>query len=308
MSRELLILLLWLGLSSVYLVDGMLLWAMLGPWASPRVRQGWLAAPLAFAFLTLVFTPWGIWAAAFLAGALALHLAAHQVGVRRVAAGLEPAPPELTERIRRLAARWGAPVPDGIWVDRTDRWDPGVMGLLRQRLILPRSALELPAAEFEAVLAHELAHVAARDPLKLWLTGFARTLLGWHPAARRLADGILLEIELAADRQAATWTGEAESYALTLGRWGLRQAGRPAPFGVALTGTSSQLLLRLQVLLHPELVPAHLAISAWVPGGRGAMERRARGPKPRREGTVRWLHGALSAGYLALFLLLLRLV
>lgn len=303
---------LWLGISTVYLVDALILVIMLGPYARPAVRQLGLAAPLLFTFLTLLFTPWGSWAAAFLLAALALHLTAHLAGVRRVANGLVEAPPEMVQRVGELAGRFGAPEPDLVLLDPADRIDPGVMGLRRQALILPRAALALPAAEFEAIIAHELAHVAARDPLKLWLIGFARTLMGWHPAARKLAEGILIEMEMEADRKATAWLGDAESYALTLGRWGLRHAtGRPSPFGVALTGTSSQLMLRLKSLLNPSAPPPHLEIPEWIPGGAKARQRREAGDQPARppsEAKVRLIHLGLSAGYLALFLLLIRLV
>jgi hypothetical protein len=310
--RDLLILALWLGTSTVYLADSAIIATVLGIHTRPAVRQGGLAAPLAFTALTLLATPWAPWTAAFLTAALALHLAAHLVGMGRVAAGLVAAPPALAERVDELARRWGTDRPDRILLDPADSLEPGVMGFWRQSLILPQGALALPEAEFAAVVAHELAHVAARDPLKLWLTGFARTLLGWHPIARKLTDGIALEVEMAADRQATAWLGDTDAYALALGRWGLRRSqGRPSSFGVALTGTSSHLMLRLHALLNPSAPPPHLEIPRWVPGAGRANRNRAAGRTGRRpptESFVRRFHLVVTAGYLALFLFLIRLV
>ena len=57
----------------------------------------------------------------------------------------------------------------------------------------------LSAAELEAVLAHEIAHVRRRDPLRLFLLrGLASTLF-WLPAIRRLVEDLADEAEIAAD-------------------------------------------------------------------------------------------------------------
>ncbi len=57
----------------------------------------------------------------------------------------------------------------------------------------------LPEVELEAVLAHEVAHVRRRDPLRLFLLrGLANTLF-WLPAIRRLVEDLSDEAEIAAD-------------------------------------------------------------------------------------------------------------
>jgi|GEM_PF-4242128 len=311
MIHGLLILLLWLLVTSVYLIDLGLLWAIMGHWTSPSSRQGWLAGPLGFAFIALLFTPIGGWAVGLSLAGLLIHLALHEAGIRRLAESLHPAPADVAERVQRLADRWRTRRPDRVWIDPLDQLDPGVMGLWRQGLILPAGALTLPEQELESVIAHELAHVAARDPLKLWLVGFARLLIGWLPGAAPLIRSLQLEVEIAADRQAAAWTGDSERYALTLGRWGLRQAARPTPFGVALTGTSSHLMLRLKALLHPTAIPPHLTLPAWMPDREQSLARRdMRGPqrRPRTARIVQSIHLIMPAGYLTIFLLLLRLV
>ncbi len=60
-------------------------------------------------------------------------------------------------------------------------------------------AQSLPEPELEAVLAHEVAHVRRRDPLRLFLLrGLANTLF-WLPAIRRLVEDLADEAEIAAD-------------------------------------------------------------------------------------------------------------
>lgn len=57
----------------------------------------------------------------------------------------------------------------------------------------------LDARQLEAVLAHEAAHVARRDPLRLSLMRFLGCTLFFIPALRRLADDLSDEAEIAAD-------------------------------------------------------------------------------------------------------------
>lgn len=61
----------------------------------------------------------------------------------------------------------------------------------------------IPADELAAVLAHEAAHVAHRDPFRLSLLRFLAHVLFWVPALRRIADDAADEMEVAADDHAA---------------------------------------------------------------------------------------------------------
>lgn len=61
----------------------------------------------------------------------------------------------------------------------------------------------LTAAQLSAVLAHEGAHAARRDPLRLSLLRFLACTLFWLPALRRLADDVADEAEIQADDRAA---------------------------------------------------------------------------------------------------------
>ena len=77
-------------------------------------------------------------------------------------------------------------------------------GLLRPLVYVSAELAEwLSDAELRAVLAHEGAHVARRDPLRLSVLRFFACTLFWIPALRRLAADMADEAEVQADDAAA---------------------------------------------------------------------------------------------------------
>ncbi|MBA3258969.1 MAG: M56 family metallopeptidase [Gemmatimonadales bacterium] len=124
-----------------------------------------------------------------------------------VAGGLDPS---------RLRVVEGLPVP------------AFTAGLLRPQVYIGRDlAEELTGSELAAVLAHEGAHVARRDPLRLSGLRLLACTLFWIPALRRLADDVADEIEIAADDRAAPGRPLALATAiLTLSR---RRSPPPMP-------------------------------------------------------------------------------
>ncbi|NOZ93296.1 MAG: M56 family metallopeptidase, partial [Acidobacteria bacterium] len=129
---------------------------------------------------------------------------------------------------------------------------PFTMGLLRPAIVLPAGAAAWSPARLEAVLAHELGHVARLDILWLRLENLAQTLFFFHPAAwiapRRL--GRLRE--LLCDRLVLSgpWL-DAEPYARSLLET-LRAApaGGPSlqPAAPALAETREGLEMRLHAI------------------------------------------------------------
>ena len=110
-------------------------------------------------------------------------------------------------------------------------------------LVYVDRALErrMPADELAAVLAHEAAHVARRDPLRLSLLRFLAHLLFWVPALRRIADDAADETEVAADdsaARAAAWFaggGDAQRGSLVLASAILSLADAQPLYGVGAT-------------------------------------------------------------------------
>lgn len=89
----------------------------------------------------------------------------------------------------------------------------------------------LSTPQLEAVLAHEAAHVARRDPLRLSLMRFLACMLFYMPALRRLADDLTDEAEIDADNAAVEQSDPLvlASAILALAAW----AGARAPMSNA---------------------------------------------------------------------------
>ena len=151
---------------------------------------------------------------------------------------------------------------------------PMVVGLFRPLVVVPVSALTgLSAAQVEAVLAHELAHVARQDYLvNLW-QALLETLFFYHPAVWWLSNRVRVERENCCDDLAVESCGDAVLYARALSD--LEQLRR-VKAGPALAVNGGSLLSRVKRLL-------------------GVLERPGRGPR-------RWMGAAgLSLLTAALF-------
>ena len=101
---------------------------------------------------------------------------------RRLLAAGRPADADLVETLRRLAPRVGLKrAPRVVVLDAAV--SPGVVALPRATLVLPRALLpRLSEVELEAVLLHELAHCARRDPWVRLLEVLATSAYWWCPA------------------------------------------------------------------------------------------------------------------------------
>jgi Zn-dependent protease with chaperone function len=75
---------------------------------------------------------------------------------------------------------------------------------------------ELDDDELGAVLAHEIAHLAARDVEVVTAAGVLRDMVAWNPIAHFAYRRLLRERELEADRRAATLTGRPLAVASSL--------------------------------------------------------------------------------------------
>jgi RND family efflux transporter MFP subunit len=218
--------------------------------AQPQVAPGsnhWTIAIAAAANTT---------AAVWLGGVIAWWSlsALRVVHFRRLIRAGSPAPPELCERIERMAKRLGlsqsplalilpARVPPMVWVPLAGR----------PHLALPEelwNSLEL--AQQEAVLAHELAHLRRRDHWVRRLEALVCGLYWWYPVAwwaRR-------EIERAEEECCDHWVlwalpAAAAAYAETLVATAafLSVERRTLPLGVSGVGRLRPLKWRLEMIL-----------------------------------------------------------
>ncbi|HEY2589699.1 MAG TPA: polysaccharide biosynthesis/export family protein [Tepidisphaeraceae bacterium] len=94
---------------------------------------------------------------------------------------------------------------------------PLVIGVVKPVILLPASVLtELPAAQIEALLAHELAHVLRNDYLVNLFQCVIETLLFYHPAVWWVSHRLRIEREHCCDDLAVGVTHEREVYARAL--------------------------------------------------------------------------------------------
>lgn len=150
-------------------------------------------------------------------------------------------------------------------------------GLLQPRIYISEAlAGHLAAEELIAVIAHEGAHVARRDPLRLSVLRTLACVLFWLPALRRLADDASDQAELLADDAAA---GDRPlvlaSALLSVARWSSGVTRSPAGVGFSRADLLERRVRRLagediavrSHLTRRSLIGAALALAVvWTSG------------------------------------------
>lgn len=163
-----------------------------------------------------------------------------------------PASDDLVATVRRLASKLGlARVPDVREVDANLSpflWAFGP----RPTVVLPtRMMAALGAMEREAVLAHELAHLARRDHLVRWLELVVLTVHWWNPIARWTCRRLTEVEELCCDAravQALASTPRGYGRAILMATEFLASRNRQAvPYGA--TGLGGARLLRRRIMM-----------------------------------------------------------
>jgi len=143
---------------------------------------------------------------------------------------------------------------------------PSVVGWIRPVVLLPAATvLGLTPQQFEAVMAHELAHILRRDYLVNMLQTVVETLLFYQPAVWWASARIRQERELCCDDLAVDSCGDALCYARALTRLEKLRATTPR---LAVGSTGGSLLYRIQRLAGevsgqrgPSKLPCILALS-----------------------------------------------
>jgi Zn-dependent protease with chaperone function len=197
----------------------------------------WLAAPwrAATAFedgwALFAGARWGAAGAVGLAGAVLLGLTLlladlprflRRWGPRRrgPVPPLVATPPEVAAQVATLAHAFALRPPAVLVLDMEA---PALLvsGIRRPVLMISRGTLDsLDARQRHVTLAHELAHLARRDPLLGWLLMGARVLSFFNPVTQLLARTVVREAEWRADDLAVAVTGDAATLATALERLG----------------------------------------------------------------------------------------
>lgn len=145
----------------------------------------------------------------------------------------------LEAELPRAASALGISEPPLVFLDR----DLPVLfctGVRRPAIVVSRGTLaRLDRGELRAALAHELSHVAGRDPLKSWIVMGLRALMFWNPAFQVVSRALARDAEWLADERGAAACGDRVALASGLLKLHRATVGgatvpRTLPFAAAL--------------------------------------------------------------------------
>jgi beta-lactamase regulating signal transducer with metallopeptidase domain len=198
--------------------------------------------------------PWALLAAylAVVAVIAARRVSRHRA-LRRHLRAMPPAPAEAAAGLARLARRLGRAAPRRLPAMRwsSDASSPYLVGVLRPQLVLP-AWLDPVSPAWSAAVAHELAHLARRDPWLRAIESAATALFFFWPPVSWVCRRIDRAREMACDQWAlAHGPLAARDYARMLVELATRApaTGAVAPGAMALVRTRSQLGARVDQLL-----------------------------------------------------------
>ena len=124
--------------------------------------------------------------------------------------------PDLLDRLQNLSALQGIKKKIRFAVTHTLK-NPGVIGIIKPMVLIPVSMMTgLSAADLEAVVAHELAHIRRHDYLFNLLQMVVETLFFFNPAVWWISHRIRMEREACCDAAAIQATGRKLEYAQVL--------------------------------------------------------------------------------------------
>ena len=161
--------------------------------------------------------------------------------------GVCRAPDPWPHRLRHLSARLRVSKPVAL-LESCLADVPVVIGYLRPVILVPAGMLAgLPAAQAEAILLHELAHIRRHDYLVNLMQTVVENCLFYHPAAWWISGVIRAERENCCDDLAVAACGDAGDYAaaLTALEHTRQKADQPA-----LAATGGSLVKRIRRLLY----------------------------------------------------------
>ncbi len=166
-------------------------------------------------------------------------------------------------RLRSVRTRWqpGEVAGQAVLVSRDV--GPAVIGFLRPAVVVPDWVCSLPSKDQRLILAHEDAHIAARDPWLVIVAHILPALMPWNATVWLQAKRLREAIELDCDARLLAGTTNRHGYAELL----LNVGGRTttsAPFAVAaLSEPRSLLEKRIRRMFERRPRYRVLRASAW---------------------------------------------
>lgn len=150
--------------------------------------------------------------------------------------------------LSRRSNEWEERTIDGrrCWV--TAESGPAVVGLFRQRLVVPRWLLDLAPERRRMVLAHEEEHLRRRDPWLLLVPCAVLLLFAWNPVVWWQYRRLRLAVEVDCDRRVTSAGCDRSAYSRLLLSVGRRRAPGPA---TPLVQGGSDVGRRIRRLMEP---------------------------------------------------------
>lgn len=165
------------------------------------------------------------------------------------------------EKLRAWSHRIGVAQPVTLLESALVR-SPLTIGWLKPAILLPIGFVNhLSVAEVEAVLAHELAHIARRDWLFNLLQALVESVFYYHPAVWWISGVVRRERENACDDTALIATGNPIAFARALVQ--VQEMATPLPsLALAMTGKRARPLLERvrRILNQPQQQQRHQAM------------------------------------------------
>jgi bla regulator protein BlaR1 len=128
---------------------------------------------------------------------------------------------------------------------------PGVFGVFRPELILPRAVMrELSASEIQTVVAHEMCHVRRRDNLTAAIHKIIEVIFWFHPLVWWIGANLLREREAACDESVIEEGHEQVVYAESLLH--VCRLGVTAKFAGVAASSGGDLKQRMTSILSPQ--------------------------------------------------------
>jgi beta-lactamase regulating signal transducer with metallopeptidase domain len=161
-----------------------------------------------------------------------------------------PLPGTWQKRMQELCRKTGISRPVRLLESALARV-PMVVGYLKPVVLVPVGMVGgLPASQVEALLAHELAHIARKDYLVNMLQQVVDILYFYHPGVRWLSSFVRSERENCCDDFAVSSAADSLTYAKALTNVQELAGNSPEP-ALAITGKTPRLLNRVKRLLKP---------------------------------------------------------
>lgn len=196
---------------------------------------------------------WMLWIGVTVSSVMLIRRAIGTYFLRKVVRGSRPLCPseetEIVAMVAALTAKSSLSKAPTVLVTSEGCGAFAMRGKGGRILIASDLLQELDEQELEGILAHEIAHLEARDVEVSFAAGFLRDLVAWNPIAHLAYRRLLVDREVEADRRAVSLTGDPLAVASGLVRLCELKKGRRRGLNVAVAFNGGRVPARVGNLL-----------------------------------------------------------